>query len=621
MPKPDSSPGPAAGVDLKTRIQGFGNGPAFEPEPETLWGALFGASPETEKSINDSISNWYVEAVKGFEDVVNEIAEEVLGEPVPQANLEDTPTNFPGQQPNRDNEGNLVTPGPAPKVQEDASHIPGFSLVRTTSETDAPGRYRIIAKEAFMTGTLLLGGNVKDKLYHGAEVIVEEVVDCHENNRLRGRLQSPVGWISLQNTHTGYRWAERISDAGAGSKVGCGDRLAKEANDSVFGAGAEERLAKSCKAEDEELKVGDLVVRKNREATIISIDRCVNPPAYTVRMHDDGREVGSEQHLLKKMVAGKFPINCKVEVLRSSGTWSAGTVVAVRPDQLTVLLEAVDWDGHQLQKVYPSALVPAQVRLPEAASAPSCPQSSSSAASKVAVDVAPEVDLLDMGSNEPQTITTLPLAETTLQDRLAELEALKKEAVMREDFIGAQQFKSEIEALLSKEASLKEQAASSSSAALKDQKDILSLDAPNEQPASSTSPSVSLAPPPPSSVPLLQASAPGHRSRTAPMPNLLPIDEDADDPAMAEAFADFPEPTSSTAPCSTAIPGASHAAPFDPPLAAGVFEAASFDPLAPAELSSCSVASGYPATSSDWRGTAVPRGISLFDPMSDSFGA
>eukprot|EP00933_Yihiella_yeosuensis_P016169 TRINITY_DN13911_c0_g1_i3.p1 TRINITY_DN13911_c0_g1~~TRINITY_DN13911_c0_g1_i3.p1 ORF type:complete len:533 (+),score=119.33 TRINITY_DN13911_c0_g1_i3:164-1600(+) len=46
----------------------------------------------------------------------------------------------------------------------------------------------------------------------GSVVDVLEVAFLEKENRIRGRIAEPEGWISLKNTETGYRWAERSDD-------------------------------------------------------------------------------------------------------------------------------------------------------------------------------------------------------------------------------------------------------------------------------------------------------------------------------------------------------------------------------------------------------------------------
>lgn len=78
-------------------------------------------------------------------------------------------------------------------------------------EPDAPGRYRIVGQEAFVSLTIRLGGTLISRLQQGEEVMVVDVLCSSEDHRIRGRLQNPAGWISLLNTQTGYRWAERVA--------------------------------------------------------------------------------------------------------------------------------------------------------------------------------------------------------------------------------------------------------------------------------------------------------------------------------------------------------------------------------------------------------------------------
>ncbi|CAK0796032.1 unnamed protein product [Prorocentrum cordatum] len=51
---------------------------------------------------------------------------------------------------------------------------------------------------------------VASDLVVGSPVRVLEVVHLPSQRRLRGRLEHPAGWISLLNTATGARWAQRV---------------------------------------------------------------------------------------------------------------------------------------------------------------------------------------------------------------------------------------------------------------------------------------------------------------------------------------------------------------------------------------------------------------------------
>jgi len=81
-------------------------------------------------------------------------------------------------------------------------------------QEDGLGTYVVTHEHAAVTAGVHLSSPV-DFLSAGAYVNVLEVVRCPEQNRIRGRIEKPDGWISLENLEDGYRWAVRqsISDA------------------------------------------------------------------------------------------------------------------------------------------------------------------------------------------------------------------------------------------------------------------------------------------------------------------------------------------------------------------------------------------------------------------------
>ena len=54
------------------------------------------------------------------------------------------------------------------------------------------------------------------------------------------------------------------------------------------------------KPSEMEWKKGDIAIRKGRLCTIIDIDYMTVPPSCTVKMHDDGNEIGTEFSRLTK---------------------------------------------------------------------------------------------------------------------------------------------------------------------------------------------------------------------------------------------------------------------------------------------------------------------------------
>jgi len=75
---------------------------------------------------------------------------------------------------------------------------------------DTAGVYLITQKVAVAPSVgLACAAEVLMELDVGSVVEVMEVVHLAEQQRVRARLDSPAGWISLAETESGYRWAER----------------------------------------------------------------------------------------------------------------------------------------------------------------------------------------------------------------------------------------------------------------------------------------------------------------------------------------------------------------------------------------------------------------------------
>lgn len=82
----------------------------------------------------------------------------------------------------------------------------------TDADLDMPGEYCIVHDETFLSGTIdvLAQNDVVGFLCAGTLVRVMEVVTNESEKLVRGRVQTPEGWIPLLDTQTGYRWAFRV---------------------------------------------------------------------------------------------------------------------------------------------------------------------------------------------------------------------------------------------------------------------------------------------------------------------------------------------------------------------------------------------------------------------------
>lgn len=78
-------------------------------------------------------------------------------------------------------------------------------------EADALGDYVVLSRAVVSRDVLFRGnGDVIAKVPVGSRVRVLEVRHCKEEQRIRGRLAKPAGWMSLLNTETGRRWAAKL---------------------------------------------------------------------------------------------------------------------------------------------------------------------------------------------------------------------------------------------------------------------------------------------------------------------------------------------------------------------------------------------------------------------------
>lgn len=84
------------------------------------------------------------------------------------------------------------------------------------AQVDLPGMYTIEHDGTKVAPSEELSTTFVAELNKGANVKVVEVVRREKDKRVRGRLESPAGWISLLNTESGYRWAMRDEKADAG---------------------------------------------------------------------------------------------------------------------------------------------------------------------------------------------------------------------------------------------------------------------------------------------------------------------------------------------------------------------------------------------------------------------
>lgn len=74
---------------------------------------------------------------------------------------------------------------------------------------DAPGPYRVVFDGAWIGSSKDINTCKKvGEVRKGSRVMVKEVVTHRTTKRVRGRIDSPAGWVSLCHTKSGFRWAK-----------------------------------------------------------------------------------------------------------------------------------------------------------------------------------------------------------------------------------------------------------------------------------------------------------------------------------------------------------------------------------------------------------------------------
>lgn len=77
------------------------------------------------------------------------------------------------------------------------------------NETPSIGLYTVTSDVAVVTSSVSGESEKVGKLFKGAKITVVEVVQPHGDSRIRARIQEPAGWMSLENTSNGFRWADK----------------------------------------------------------------------------------------------------------------------------------------------------------------------------------------------------------------------------------------------------------------------------------------------------------------------------------------------------------------------------------------------------------------------------
>lgn len=79
---------------------------------------------------------------------------------------------------------------------------------------DSPGLYIIVHNNTFVSHSVTVPSTEKEviaQIEKGKQIRVLEVAAEVEQHRVRARIESPAGWISLCNLENGYRWARPLA--------------------------------------------------------------------------------------------------------------------------------------------------------------------------------------------------------------------------------------------------------------------------------------------------------------------------------------------------------------------------------------------------------------------------
>jgi hypothetical protein len=87
-----------------------------------------------------------------------------------------------------------------------------LAIRQEKTPTDGPGIY-VIVDDCLVTESKSTDSRDVSELKSDQRVRVLEVVRVEEAERMRGRIEQPEGWISLQNTSSGDRWAIKVADS------------------------------------------------------------------------------------------------------------------------------------------------------------------------------------------------------------------------------------------------------------------------------------------------------------------------------------------------------------------------------------------------------------------------
>lgn len=180
------------GSELKSRIQGFGNGPQPPPLPsetDRFWGAVAQVGDSMglgkQADLESTLLNWYGAAKQTMDTMLAAVEEELVGE------LRSPPQ--PGSRSDTH-----------PSRSEDGSIHRGRAQAEDFIE--GPGIYSIQYKVRARNVPAQMGKTLQE-LHPGDSVRVIEVVHNRGEQYVWGHIEEPDGWIQLADVDNGHRFA------------------------------------------------------------------------------------------------------------------------------------------------------------------------------------------------------------------------------------------------------------------------------------------------------------------------------------------------------------------------------------------------------------------------------
>lgn len=98
-----------------------------------------------------------------------------------------------------------------PAARGSTARAVGPGMPAPPPEDMEPGAYKVTMSTAvYRTSTKCTDRDVVAHVEQGQQVQVEEVMNCLSEERVRGLISEPRGWIPLMDTRDGFRWVQQI---------------------------------------------------------------------------------------------------------------------------------------------------------------------------------------------------------------------------------------------------------------------------------------------------------------------------------------------------------------------------------------------------------------------------